>query len=185
MPLMLRTIPIFTYASMFERRAMVVNGAPAKARIPATLGFGEDGFKFIPELNLKSAGAAGSQQSFDRIVRPLLRRYGDKAAFALSKKAWATQATVRAYLIREIFPLSKKNGLVVLYIDAFSKHFYNNKTKEFDMEFVHWCALNGVHVRYLPGGTTPFLQVGDTHVLLVYFLFICASNLFFSDSPLY
>ena len=164
MPLMLRTMPVFTYASMFERRAMVCSTAPSKARVTVTLGFTHLGGKIIPEINLKSAGVQGSQASYDKIVRPLHKLYGDQVAFSLSRKAWANQASVKAYLVREIFPLARKHGLVVLYIDAFSGHFYNNATKEYDMEFVSWCAANGVHVRYLPGGTTPFLQVGDTHV---------------------
>jgi hypothetical protein len=165
MPLMLRTMPVFTYASMSERRAMVCSSAPSKARVTVTLGFTSFGGKIIPEINLKSSGAPGSQASYDTLIRPLHKLYDGRVVFSLSRKAWANQASVKAYVARELFPLARKHGLVVLYIDAFSGHFYNNKTKEFDMEFVSWCAANGVHVRYLPGGTTPFLQVGDTHVL--------------------
>lgn len=161
---MLRTKPIFTFASMAERRALVCSNAPSKARVTATLGFTHLGDTIVPEINLKSSGASGSQTSYDKIIRPLHKLYGDRVSFSLTKKAWATQASVKAYIAREIFPLAHKHGLVALYIDAFSGHFYNNSTKEFDMEFVSWCASNGVHVRYLPGGTTPFLQVGDTHV---------------------
>jgi hypothetical protein len=135
--------------------------------VTATLGFIHLGESILPEINLKSGGASGSQVSYDKIVRPLHKLYGCRVNFSLSKKAWANQASVKAYIAREIFPLARKYGGVVLYIDAFSGHFYNNTTKEFDMEFVDWCAVNGVHVRYLPGGTTPFLQVGDTHARLL------------------
>ena len=143
---------------------MVCNGAPSKARITVTLGFHHLGGRIKPEVNLKSSEVPGSQSSYDSLARPLHRKYGDKVEVSLTRKAWATQASVKAYLVREIFPLARRHGLVVIYIDAFSGHFFNNTTKKFDMEFVNWCALNGVHVRYLPGGTTPFLQVGDTHV---------------------
>lgn len=155
---------MFTLAGMDEKRALVCVAGPDKARITVTLGFRHDGRVITPEFNLKSSGKSGSEITYAKLLEPLERRYGKSAEFVVSPKAWATTTTVHAYIVREIFPLAREHGHVILYVDAFTGHFFNNSTKQADMGFITYCAANNVFIRYLPGGSTPFLQVGDTHI---------------------
>ncbi len=49
-------------------------------------------------------------------------------------------------------------------MDSFAGHGYNNHTGEFSDEMIQFANDNNLALVLIPPGTTPFLQVGDTHM---------------------
>ena len=65
---------------------------------------------------------------------------------------------------RVVIPAKKYNDWAAVHLDSFPGHGFDLNTGEFSSEMIQFAHANRLALVVIPPGTTPFIQVGDTHI---------------------
>ena len=156
-------LPPSTLDDIGVPRAFVASDGRFKSHVSFNGGYTSTGDKLIPHFILE--GSHQSPISHSKL-KNIIDKFGDSVYLSLSTSGYANQRTKRDYFVHVVFPYVRANNLIypIFLLDAYSGNFYDNNSKTYDIEFVDFCLLNGVVIKYFNGGLTALKQVPDTHI---------------------